>query len=100
MEVNLRKAQFTIETFPGLVFEGYTSGESDGWASPYFAFDEARKIAEVHENTLNLPTHYDESGDKFIFEMPDETEEYPAILIEEKKLYPIGNCEWIWEENR
>lgn len=100
MKMNLRKTKFTIETFPGLIFEGYTQGDNwNGWAVPYFTFDEAREVAKIHEDKLTLPAHYDESGDKFIFETPDETKEYVGVVIEDKKLYPIGSFEWIWEES-
>lgn len=99
MEITLKKAQFKIETFPSELFNGYTDGENwNGWVCPYFSFEEAQKIAEAHEKLLNIQTRYEESEDKFTFEFPDETEEYKALMIEGKKLYPIGSAAWIWEE--
>jgi hypothetical protein len=97
--MNLRKACFQIETFPGKTFEGYTNGEEwNGWSSPYFDFNEAMKIVEAHEKALNIQIRYEEVEDKFTFEFPGKTEEYQAVVIEDKKLYPIGNSVWIWEE--
>ena len=99
MEVNLRKARFTIETFPGEVFDGYTDGEEwNGWAVPYFDVEQARQIAKIHEKSLSIKSGYDESTDEFIFAFPGNPERYPSVLMQHKKLYPVGSSVWIWEE--
>lgn len=94
----MRQSKFTIDTFGGLELTGFTDDEDwNGWACPYFAFDEASKIVEAHK-AIGHNAWYDESSDQFVFETVDEPEFYPAIINDGKKLYPVGNCSWIWEE--
>jgi hypothetical protein len=96
METSLRKSRFTIETFPGETFKGYTFEDDwNGWACPYFDLEEATRILDIY-NMKSGNARYNESNDEFIF-IEDE-EIFPAVEIEGLKLYPIGNSIWIWEE--
>jgi hypothetical protein len=97
----MRQAAFKIESLHGFTFRGFTKEESwNGWACPYFAFEQAQEIADAHSKCLITNATYNEIEDKFVFGFSDENEEYSAISINGKKLYPIGNASWIWEELR
>ena len=90
-------------------FEGYTSGGTwNGFACPFFPFEEAKRIMETF-NTKEKPAWYDEEKDAFIFTMnenPTETDEdyekakgtYIEIDGEKVKVYGIGVCSWVWKE--
>lgn len=94
----MRHSKFKIETYPNNKFEGFTNGEDwNGWACPYFTFEESQKIVEAHKKTGQKAGFY-ENSDEFYFEIQDEKEIYPPIEFEGKKLYPIGNSSWIWKE--
>jgi hypothetical protein len=95
----MRKAEFAIDTFPGLKLNGFTDNEnSNGWACPYFEFEEADRIINAHKTT-GQRAWFDENNDEFVFEVSGEIESYPAINNDGQKLYPIGYGVWIWEEN-
>lgn len=92
----MRQSKFTIESIPRQQFEGFTDGGNwNGWATPYFSFEQAQRIVEAH-NSGNA--RYDEENDQFVFNIDDEEEFYPAVLEDGRKLYSIGNGSWIWEE--
>lgn len=94
----MRKASFTLEVFGSQIFEGYTQDEDwNGWACPYFTFEEAQKIAETYSKT-GEKADYDKISDSFYFEFQDEKESYSALDFDNLKLYPIGSSSWIWEE--
>lgn len=96
----MKQSEFTLESLPGRTFKGFTNGESwNGWACPYFEFDTAVLIKNAHNELGLLDAYYDEEKDSFVFEFPDETENYKAEEINVRKLYPIGNGSWIWEES-
>jgi hypothetical protein len=98
METSLRKTRFAIDTFPGKVFEGYTLDDDwNGWACPYFGLDEAKRILSIY-NENGGSAKYDELNDEFIF--IDDEEVFPAVEIEDSKLYAVGNSVWIWEESK
>lgn len=95
----MRKAEFTIDTFPGLKFSGYSNDEDwNGWACPYFTFEEAQKIVHA-QNSEGIKSWFDEEGDQFVFETDGEEESYPAVQENGHNLYPIGSSNWIWEES-
>ena len=92
----MKNSKFVIDTFPGREFSGFSKGADwNGWACPYFSLDEGMKIVEASESGKG---RYDEPSDSFIFTLDGEEESYPAIVEDGKKLYPIGNGSWIWEE--
>lgn len=96
----MRKTEFTIDSFLGLKFRGFTNNEDwNGWACPYFTFEESSKIVEAHKNT-GQNAWFDEAKDEFVFEFDGDTEYYQATNNNGQKLYPIGNGSWIWEESR
>ncbi len=92
----MRESKFTIETLPEYSFEGFSKGDDwNGWACPYFSFGEAQRVVKAHDSGT---ARYDEENDQFIFILGDEEEVYPAVSENGRKLYPIGNGNWIWEE--
>jgi hypothetical protein len=95
----MRAAKFTIDTFDGEVFDGFTIGETwNGWARPYFTFEQAQRVVEAHQAHVGTAS-YEEGEDAFSFEMSeDEVDTFPAETVEGQKLYPIGAGCWIWEE--
>lgn len=95
----MRAAEFVIDTFGSEAFDGFTLGETwNGWARPYFTFEQALRILEAH-HSRGQKGWYDESEDAFSFEMGEgEVDSFPAESIEGRKLYPIGAGCWIWEE--
>lgn len=115
VEQVFRPGVFAIESIQG-PYLGYTDGDSwNGWATPYFEFDVAERIAEDY---VRLPERmklrdiepgdyragYDEAEDAFLFYEPvndDEAYYYAqTIAVEgrEVKAYAIGAYEWTWEE--
>ena len=94
----LREAKFSIDSLGNVEFAGYTTGEEwNGWAQPYFDFEQASRIVEAHR-TAGERAWYDEGQDAFSFEMGDEVDTFPSKFIEGQKLYPVGAGCWIWEE--
>ena len=95
----MKQAVFVIDTFPDYKFSGFSNDEDwNGWACPYFTFEESEKIVEAHKTT-GQGAWFDEANDQFVFKIGDDTELYQAINNDGQKLYPIGNGNWIWEEN-
>jgi hypothetical protein len=98
-ENNMRKTSFLMEAYNNS-FEGYTNNSDwNGWACPFFTFDQAEKVSEAHKNN-GLKSYYDEPNDAFAFQIAgdDKLEVYPSIEIDGQKYYTIGNSNWIWEE--
>ena len=98
----MQPAKFTIDVYEEQSFEGFSRGEDwNGWACPYFTFEQAQQIMEAHRQR-GWKAEYNESEDKFVFNFShdgnDGTDAFSAELIEGKKLYPIGAFCWIWEE--
>lgn len=82
----------------GTMFPGFTEGEYwNGWACPFFTFEVAQSIIAEFSNTF-----YDEKSDSFITREADypveEWERYVGVIKNGVKLYPVGNCSWIWDE--
>jgi hypothetical protein len=96
----MRKTRFVLEAYGNNSFEGYSDNSDwNGWACPYFTFEQAEKVLKTHNGT-GQSGYYDESKDAFIFQVAgnNEPETYPAIKLAEQKYYPIGYSNWIWEE--
>lgn len=97
----MRATKFVIDFIPSKAFEGFTDDRLwNGWACPYFSFDEAQKIAEAQKE-LGLNAYYDADSDGFAFEVENTGGEYdifPSEVIDGRKLYPVGAGCWIWEE--
>ena len=98
----MRKALFNIDG--GQVYVGYTSGRLwNGWATPYFPLDEAKKI-QAEWNDEENPMVYDEANDEFriIYEGDDEPYIWRGEDIKTvdgiKHLYGIGAYSHIWDE--
>ena len=61
----MRKAVFTIGE-ESKAYIGYTSGKLwNGWATPYFEFEEAKRVAEGFNECAEYPMEYDEVYDQF-----------------------------------
>jgi hypothetical protein len=96
----MEKRSFTIDSLANQKFQGFTSGETwNGWACPYFTFEEAKKIVDAQNANSDHSAHYDESNDTFVFSFSDDEKEgYSAENIDGEKLYGIGCGSWIWAE--
>ena len=100
----MRKSVFTIGEEP-YAYIGYTSGRLwNGWATPHFALDEAKRVAEGFNECAEYPMEYDEIYDQFYI-LDKETEELEKWKGEDiqtpegiKHLYGIGAYSWVWDE--
>lgn len=124
----MRKSVFTIDCYPK-AYIGYTSGRLwNGWATPYFEFAEAKRVAEGFNECAEFPMLYDEANDQFFVAKPiDESKEFKKFTTFEefidlgddlkefeiedkwigedvqtdegiKHLYGIGAYSWVWDE--
>jgi hypothetical protein len=95
----MRAAKFAMDSFGDEVFDAFTQGETwNGWARPYFTFEQAQGILKAH-CSQGRKAWYDEECDAFAFEFNEgEVDKFPAEAVEGLKLYPIGAGCWIWEE--
>lgn len=107
-----RPGTFTMDAMEG-PYPGYTGGNNwNGWATPYFEFDVAERIAEDYVRVnqeaggdmAGSRARYDESEDAFALYEPinDYESFYYAQPIsvdgKEVKVYSIGTYEWTWDE--
>lgn len=98
----MRETKFTIDVYGDVQFDGFTTDEDwNGWACPYFTFEQAQRIVAEHQR-FGLLAWYDADADKFVFSVEQgrvgEPDEFEAVEIDGRKLYPIGARCWIWEE--
>lgn len=105
----LNNASWKSEEFFAEWFEkkyrGWSSGQRwNGWAMPYFEFDEAMKYSQDSEKLgagFDAVTLYDPARDAFVTrkEDGDEVDEATVILVKGRgalKVYPIGTGSWTW----
>jgi hypothetical protein len=107
-----RAGTFTLDAMEG-PYPGYTDDDRwNGWATPYFELDVAKRIAEDYVRTnkemggdmAGSRARYDKSEDAFaLYEPINDYESFydaQTITVEgrEVKVYPIGTYEWTWEE--
>lgn len=100
----MKQTYFVIDAFENDIFEGFTDDRKwNGWACPYFTFEQAKKVVEVHKRATSN-AWYDEKSDTFNFQMDkedkDDIESYEPIKMEGQKFYPVGNSQWVWEEKK
>lgn len=98
----MQSSLFSISLLDGETFEAYTDGEDwNGWARPYFTFDSARQLVAAWIGQ-GWKAAYNEDEDTFSFEeaTDGEVEKFPPVVVDGRKLYPIGAGSWIWEDNR
>jgi len=100
----MKKSVFYIDG--GHLYIGYTSGYLwNGWATPYFTFDEALKIMSEWHND-DSPMIYDEDADAFVIQYDDCDEPYIwkgediKTIDGVQHLYGIGAYSHIWDELR
>lgn len=101
-----RRAQFSITSLAGSVFEGFTDGNTwNGWACPYFTRKVAVKVLEASRNNGYLWS-YDAEADAFVVRHRDDPEDFQPERFdgfhinldnEEFAVYSIGAYSWIWE---
>jgi hypothetical protein len=80
-------------------YRGWSNGlKWNGWAMPYFEFDEAMRYASDTNNT-----RFDPLKDAFVTKREDdgeeEIDEATVILVKGRgalKVYPIGAGSWTW----
>ena len=94
--MKLKKAIFSMDCFDENL-EGFTYGNTwNGWACPYFTYDNAMKLATL---VPDFGMQYDAKNDKFFAESEYyDREEWESVMIDGQKYYPIGNCSWCWFE--
>jgi hypothetical protein len=100
----MHKAVFTIGDYPK-AYIGYTSGRTwNGWATPYFELEEAKRVAVGFDECAENPIFYNKESKKFYTFGTDyisaEIWEEETIQTEDgiKHLYGIGAYSWIWDE--
>lgn len=98
------KAVFTIDAYPK-AYIGYTSGRLwNGWATPYYEIEEAKRVAEGFNECAEYPMQYDKVYDQFYVLDTDTTEleTWKGFDVQTedgtKHLYGIGAYSWIWDE--
>lgn len=103
----MRLTNFKIESLGYENFEGFTKDEEwNGWACPYFTFDQAQKVLKNYNELCQIIgqknlSYYDASTDAFVFPQgsEDKSEAFAAITEDDQKYYPVGAFCWIWEED-
>lgn len=103
----MRPAKFKIESLGYEIFDGFTKGEDwNGWACPYFTFDQAQKVLRQFNRLREITwskdlAFYDSGSDSFIFpvDYENEPELFEAIVENGQKFYPLGTFCWIWEDD-
>lgn len=100
----MRKSAFAIDASPH-AYIGYTSGRTwNGWATPYFPFEEAQNLQAEFSEGAGSPMLYDATNDKFILKYEDDDEPYIwkgediQTVDGIKHLYGIGAYSHIWDE--
>lgn len=93
-------------------YRGWTTGQRwNGWAMPFFEFDEAMRYAKDSQESAGdtgaSSTHYDPQRDAFVTHREDfdedEVDEATVILVKGRgalKVYPIGAGSWTWSERQ
>jgi hypothetical protein len=105
---NWKSVDFYAEWFDKK-YRGWTTGQRwNGWAMPYFEFDEAMKYANDSlqgGGPGTGATTYDPARDAFVTQRDDiedtEVDEATVILVKGRgaiKVYPIGAGSWTWSE--
>lgn len=98
----MKKSLFYIDGGP--VYTGYTNGDRwNGWATPYFTFEEAQKIQAEFSRGTDCPMLYDVMKDEFRIQYDDDEpyiwEGEDIITVDGiKHLYGIGAYSHIWDE--
>lgn len=82
-------------------YMGFTQGQYwNGWECPYFTLEVAQQVAKDF-SVFDDKLIYDEKSDSFIYSTEDypegEFDTFSPVIIDGKKLYPIGAFSWCWE---
>ncbi len=85
--------------------EGITFGQRwNGFYCPYFTYENALKILakqEIKEDVLEMGSYFYEMSEdkKSILEITEDgISVHSARLIDNQLFFPIGFCNWVWEE--
>ena len=99
----MKKAVFYIDGGPAYI--GYTNGDRwNGWATPYFTFEEAQRLQTDWNRETDFPMLYDVSKDEF--RVKYDGDDVPYIWKGEDiqtvdgklHLYGIGAYSHIWDK--
>ena len=89
-----------MDFFPDDVeIDGFTYGNTwNGWAIPYFTFENAQKLIPIFEGYLS----YDVDQDAFkyldpVHMNPEDTEIYESLDIDGNKFYSVGGMSFCWD---
>lgn len=100
----MRKSAFAICDDHN-AYIGYTSGRRwNGWATPYFTFEEARRLQADFNQNAEFPMFYDVTKDEFFCKYGDDEEPYIwkgediQTVDGIQHLYGIGAYSHIWDE--
>ena len=100
----MRKSVFAIDASPN-AYIGYTSGRTwNGWATPYFPFEEAQRLQAEFSEGADSPMLYDVMKDEFRIQYDNDDEPYIwkgediQTVDGIKHLYGIGAYSHIWDE--
>jgi hypothetical protein len=101
----MQRTWFQLDALGEVIVEGFSSGEEwNGWACPYFTYEQAERLVELWERN-RWKAAYDGVQDAFVFSVnqdfttgdSEEFETFPAVSIEGLNYYPIGAFQWTWE---
>lgn len=90
-------------------YEGYSDPNFrwNGWACPYFEKEVADYIASIVTDNETCILEYNEEQDKYFYTVMEggeiiETDYFEKRIINTpegiKEVYPIGSCNWIWDD--
>lgn len=109
MDSNYRRGVFRTDATPG-PYPGYTRGDRwNGWATPVFEHNVARRIAsDTNQLDDGTSLEYDNNHDAFIYLDSAYPEADPLVFGAMKinaegvsrTVYPIGTYYWTWEEQK
>lgn len=107
----IEATRFSLDPLPNEVFQGFSDGRTwNGWACPYFTKDQADRLVTAWERH-GYQAAYNAQADVFKFgpldtvgdsaavdlNDPEEAEQFGAVEVDGRKLYPIGAGAWIWD---
>lgn len=99
----MKNALFSLEGIDALL-PGTTKGNKwNGWACPYFDYNQARGVMQTWNAALTNGEgrmRYDAERDAFVCVVEGEEEVFGATEVYGIKMYGIGNGSWCWDETQ
>lgn len=100
MDQQFKPAKFKMDFFDdGISIDGFTYGNTwNGWAIPYFTFENAQKLIPIFEGYLA----YDANQDAFTYLDPvhmevEDIEIYEPVMVNGNKYYSVGGMSFCWD---